>query len=167
MALNYAFQNRSRYAGVFFLDADTETSLQGDFERTHDELQLGIPKDKIGAIKRHFDIENFVSWLLIFDNADDLEAYRLSDYFPLGKNVHIIVTSRDPASSELAPQGVLLEMMDPEESKALLLSRAGLINPTQQTLRDVEAVLEQLSHLPLAIDQAGAYMRTRKCSPPF
>lgn len=165
MALNYAFKNRLHYAGVFFIDANTEISLQDDYEQIHDSLHLGNPKDKISAVQNHFQMEYSVNWLLILDNADDLEAYDLSSYFPISENVHIIITSRDHSSSELASEGVMLEMMEPEESKTLLLSRAGLVNPTEQTLQDVENVVEQLSHLPLAIDQAGAYMRTRKCSP--
>lgn len=165
MALTYAVRNRARYAGVFFLDADTETSLHEDFEKIYEDLQLGSPMDKTEAVKRHLDEYSSATWLLIFDNADDLEAYDLSGYFPLSENVHVIITSRDYASYELASEGLHLEKMDPEESKSLLVSRAGLTQPTEGTLRDVEAVLEQLSYLPLAIDQAGAYMRARNCSP--
>ncbi|KAI9746902.1 MAG: hypothetical protein M1835_002332, partial [Candelina submexicana] len=165
LALNYAFKNRLRYAGVFFVDANTEISLQDDYERVHDSLNLGSPKAKISAVQLYFQRKDSLNWLLIFDNADDLEAYDLSSYFPISENVHIIITSRDHSSSELALEGSLLEMMELGESKTLLLSRAGLINPTEQTLQDVENVVKQLSYLPLALDQAGAYMRTRQCSP--
>ncbi|CAF9906722.1 MAG: hypothetical protein ALECFALPRED_002615 [Alectoria fallacina] len=165
LALTFAFQQRSKYSGVFFLDADSETTLHEDFSKIHDDLDLGCPKDKIGAIKRWFDVEDNVNWLLIFDNADELKSYQLTNYFPLSKETHIILTSRDPNAAELTSDGLLLEMMEPEESKALLISRAGLINPSAKDLQDINQIVDELSHLPLAIDQAGAYTRTRKCSP--
>ena len=163
--MTFAFQQRSRYSGVFFLDADSETTLHEDFSKIHDDLDLGCPKDKVGAVKRWLDMEDDVNWLLIFDNADELESYQLTDYFPLSKAAHILLTSRDPNAAELTSEGLLLEMMEPEESKSLLISRAGLLNPSSKDLQDVDRIIEDLSHLPLAIDQAGAYIRTRKCSP--
>ena len=165
LALTFAFEQRPKYSGVFFMDADTESTLHAEFSRIHDELELGCPKDKVGAVKRWFDMDDDVNWLLIFDNADQLGSYRLTDYFPLSRNSHIILTSRDPSSIELASDGIQLEMMKPEESKALLLLRAGLATPSEKDLLDVARIVEDLSHLPLAIDQAGAYRRTRKCSP--
>lgn len=110
-------------------------------------------------------MEGDVNWLLILDNADELESYQLTDYFPLSRATHIILTSRDPNATELTSDGVPLEMMEPDESKALLISRAGLTSPTIKDLRDVDHITEELSHLPLAIDQAGAYIRTRRCTP--
>lgn len=164
LALIFAFQQRSKYSGIFFLDADSETTLHEDFSRIHDDLELDHPKDKIGAVKRWFDMEDDVNWLLIYDNADELESYQLTDYFPMSKEIHIISTSRDPNAAELTSDGLLLEM-EPEESKTLLISRAGLTCATDKDLQDVEYIVDELSHLPLAIDQAGAYIRTRKCSP--
>ena len=165
LALTFAFQERSNYSGVFFFDADSETTLHEDFARLHDDLDLRCPKDKVGAVKRWLDLEDNVNWLLIFDNADNLESYQLTDYFPLSNKTHIILTSRDPSAAELTSDGLLLEMMEPEESKALLISRAGLINPKEKDLQDVVSIVEGLSHLPLAIDQAGTYIRARQCSP--
>ena len=49
--------------------------------------------------------------------------------------------------------------MEPEESKALLTSRAGLNDPSSKELLDVITIVEDLSHLLLAIDQAAAYIR--------
>ncbi|SPJ79156.1 uncharacterized protein FTOL_07547 [Fusarium torulosum] len=166
LALTYALQNRSSYKGVFVLNADTEVSLQESFEQIHDRLSLAFSKDKVGAVKGHFDDENCVEWLLIFDNADNLESFHLTDYFPLGRNVHVIITSRDHKASELSPAGVLLEMMDPEDALDLLLFRSGVLNPSEQTVEDLQSIAKQLSYLPLAIDQASAYMRCRQCSPP-
>ncbi|KAH0545468.1 hypothetical protein FGG08_000469 [Glutinoglossum americanum] len=167
LALMFAFRHRAEYSGVFFLDADSENSLRDDMSRLHDELELGCPGDKIGATKRWFDLDanSNVNWLLIFDNADDLGSYQLTDYFPLSMHAHIVITSRDPNARELTPDGLLLEMMEPSESRDLLISRAGLTNPTEKDLLEIDEIIEKLSYLPLAIDQAGAYIRTRRCTP--
>lgn len=164
LALMFAFRERLKYSDVFF-DADSETTLHEDFARIHDDLNLDCLKDKVSAVKRWFDLKNDVNWLLIFDNADNLESYQLTDYFPLFNDTHIVFTSRDPSAAELASDGLLLEMMKPKEFKSLLISRAGLINSNEKELRDVNIIVKALSHLPLAIDQAGAFIRARKCSP--
>lgn len=39
---------------------------------------LGCPKDKIGAVKSQFDLDDDGNWLLILDSADELESYQLT-----------------------------------------------------------------------------------------
>ena len=55
-------------------------------------------------------------------------------------------------------------MIEPEESTALLISRTEPVNEVDKHLRDMEHLMEENSHRPLAIDQACADIRTRKCS---
>jgi hypothetical protein len=42
-------------------------------------------------------------WMLVFDNADDLEAVNLQDYFPTTPNGDILITSRQSQSILLGP----------------------------------------------------------------
>ncbi len=60
LALMFAFQERSKYSGVFF-DADSETTLHEDFARIHNDLNLDCLKDKVSAVKRWFDLKNDVN----------------------------------------------------------------------------------------------------------
>ena len=39
------------------------------------------------------------------------------------------------------------------------------MSATDKTLQDVDYIVDELSHLPWALAQAGAYIRTRKTSP--
>lgn len=63
-------------------------------------------------------------WLLVFDNVDDLETFRISDYFPNSISGNIILTSRRPEASHFG-EGWRLEVMPEQESVSLLSKSYG------------------------------------------
>ena len=68
--------------------------------------------------------EGNTEWLLVFDNVDDLETFRITDYFPSLKCGSIIVTSRRPEASRLG-EGWSLPVMSERESISLLQKAYG------------------------------------------
>ena len=116
-------------------------------------------------------------WLLILDNADDARVLldlqedstaknvapakrRLTDYIPQVPHGVVLVTTRD-RNSGWALTGdystpIQVESMDPLESLKLLKGKL----PAENESEAVELVME-LEHVPLAISQAGAYIRER------
>ncbi|MEU6062600.1 FxSxx-COOH system tetratricopeptide repeat protein [Streptomyces sp. NPDC047097] len=87
-------------------------------------------------------------WLLVFDNADDPE--RLGRFFPSGG--HILVTSRNQTWSQYGdalPVDVFLR----EESVEHLQRRARGLKP-----EDADRVAEAVGDLPLAVEQAAAWI---------
>lgn len=99
-------------------------------------------------------------WLAIFDNFDDPDAFhehRLSWYFPRDGRGHILVTSRHTGSARLG-KSLELSTMTEIESLALLLQRP--INGIDQN-PDGLKIASELGYLPLALDQAGSYIRAR------
>ncbi|KAF3934331.1 hypothetical protein ABW19_dt0209538 [Dactylella cylindrospora] len=103
-------------------------------------------------------------WLLIFDNADDLETFDLQKYIPSHGGGAILITSRRPEFSHSAEQ-VGLEGLDEKNAIRLLLRLANLPD-TPEVRKEAVTLTEKLGHMPLAISHAGCYMRETKVSFP-
>ncbi|KAH8647477.1 hypothetical protein BGZ60DRAFT_521339 [Tricladium varicosporioides] len=138
--------------------------------------QLGIPgweEDNVD-IKRL--VQDFLSkesagkWLLVFDNADDIgmwidrprserESGRLIEYLPRSAQGCIIFTTRDRKTAiKLAHQNIL-EVPEMNTDVATQLLQKYLVNhDLVSNKQDVNALLVQLTCLPLAIVQAAAYI---------
>jgi hypothetical protein len=73
----------------------------------------------IGAVKRWLERKGNDDWLLVFDNVDDLESFRISDFFPNSASGTIILTSRRPECARHGEE-LKLEVMNETESVTLL-----------------------------------------------
>jgi hypothetical protein len=127
--INPAFAQLAQPLGISGTD-----SIPATAHAVREALRLGRPYDR---------------WLLVFDNADT--PAQIKDFFPGGPG-HVLVTTRNPqwsAVSEPLEIGVFART----ESVALLRRRVpGLPDDDATQLADL------LGDLPLAIDQAGAWL---------
>lgn len=117
-------------------------------------------------------------WLLIFDNVDDLETFRISNFFPKGSHGSVIATSQRPECSRLG-EGWRVKIMDVPEGVSLLSKSYGRTVKEDdegtashpwplcrrfRTLiahldyQEARRVMETFGCLPLAIDQVGSYL---------
>ena len=101
-------------------------------------------------------------WLLILDNADDLSL--LPTFLPPALGGHLLMTTRAFAVGHLASR-IEVDTLSPEQGALFLLRRASLIGPDATLVhvslqeRDLAIqVSQELGGLPLALDQAGAYL---------
>jgi tetratricopeptide (TPR) repeat protein len=132
---------------------------------------LGIPDTEPAKmneqVKARLSQDSAGKWLLIFDNADDMEMWTkgsatappLKDILPRNDNGHILFTSRNrKLAVRLASPNVLsIPNVDQSTATQILeksLIQEGLLNDNHTTT----ALLEQLAFLPLAINQAAAYI---------
>ncbi len=171
-AVEYAYRYQHQYHSVLWLSAATLESLLSDLSRLAELLEVP-ERDPYNQQKTVSAVKNYLSqqrdWLLIFDNADDIEMVR--EYLPRGNktNGHIILTTRAQALGMVA-HAVQVEEMDTEEGMYLLLKRGSLLK-TDQILAQVsaadraiaESIVEVLGGLPLALDQAAAYIEETGC----
>lgn len=166
-ALHFMFQNRSKYeTGILFLNATSKASLAADFARLQQLLGLSESNDAVGSVKRWLSKEEHSNWLMVFDNADDLQVVPVWQYFPAIPWGHIIITSRNPeAIGGVAEEGCNLGPLTSEEARELLLETAGIPQPSREDLASVEEIVGLLGALPLALKHAGALMRSRCKSP--
>jgi tetratricopeptide (TPR) repeat protein len=89
-------------------------------------------------------------WLLIFDNADDPEDVKR--YLPGGLG-HVVITSRNQTWSEFAAP-LEIDVFTRQESVEHLRRRVPRLTAT-----DADRVADELGDLPLAIEQAGAWLQ--------
>lgn len=107
-------------------------------------------------------------WLLIFDNVDDLTL--ITPFLSIVGRGHTLLTTRATAIGGVA-QSVPVEKMTSEVGSLFLLRRAGILSLEEQfaVVGDTEralafAITQVLDGLPLALDQAGAYIKKTPCS---
>lgn len=170
-AVEYAYRYRSEYSAVLWVQADSQKSLVSDFVKLAGLLNLPEKDESdsgqiIAAVKLW--LQTHPHWLLILDNADDLEM--VYEFLPMLGEGHILLTTRSQATGP-SIKGVELIKMQREEGLLFLLRRAKLIDeetaladvsPTD--LQQAEAITQLLDGLPLALDQVGAYIEENRCS---
>ncbi|KXX76611.1 Regulatory protein AfsR, partial [Madurella mycetomatis] len=170
IALKHAFSHRHDYHHVFFVNAASQdTAVQG-FAKIHSLLQLGqanSDQDKVEIVRRWFSQSGNTRWLLIFDNADDLDGVDLWSFIPVVDAGDILITTRDGRidDPELSTLAIPLDMLSQEDALELLRRRSGVKAPLNEAqIGPATSIAQELGFLPLAIDQAAAYIQARKKS---
>ncbi len=166
-ALEYAYKYRSEYDYIFWIRADSEFTIQTDFVQIAEKLNLLEKNDEqsaviVAAVKRFLSAAHN-SWLIIFDNVEDPEL--IVKYRPDKSNGHILLTSRSHTFDVLGiTSSTELGEMAPEEALQFLLKRTGRENQqlSVETRLAAEQLTEELGYLPLALEQAGAYILKRQ-----
>jgi tetratricopeptide (TPR) repeat protein len=150
------------FSSVFWIDASSDgTITQGlkgicNLPAAKSSGLDGSPESAlhwIGLLK-----ENYI---IVFDNADVLSPAQLEIYFPPpGKRGNILITSRNAAMQCLTLPENSLEVTEMEENHAIeLLLKASCLDPHKIDFQaDALEIVKELCYLPLAIDQAGAYI---------
>jgi tetratricopeptide (TPR) repeat protein len=157
-AIEYAYRHRSSYQAVFWLKAETRDTLLSDFAAI--AAALGLPEAAaqqqqlaVAAAKRWLEAND--GWLLILDNADDLALAK--EFLPTHHAGHVLLTTGARALAGIA-EGVPLRVMSPDDAAQLLLRRAGIAHATPADSEIALQIAEELGYLPLALDQAGAFI---------
>jgi len=103
-------------------------------------------------------------WLIVFDNADDLLPQVVAKFFPPGNSGNILITSRNKSMGRLVPFENRIEINEMEEADAInLLLMASCLDPLPQHQPAAKNIVTELGCIPLAVDQAGAYIAAGKC----
>jgi Tfp pilus assembly protein PilF len=170
-AVEYAWRYRERYRAIFWADAESRETLLAGFVSMAALLNLPSAQAKdqelaVADVKRW--LEANPDWLLILDTADDLPL--VQPFLPNAGKGHLLLTTRAPAAGALAER-ISVRDMAPEEGALLLLRRAGVIAEDvllaaadQADLRFALQLSKELGGLPLALDQAGAFIQEMRLS---
>ncbi len=149
LAVEYAYRYRNDYQAVLWARAESADLLVSDFltiaalldlpERTEQEQ-----RKIVNATLRWFDTHE--GWLFILDNADHLGTARAFSTGTIAERIE-------------------LETMTIEEGMLFLLRRikrirgnASLESISETVWHQARAIVEAMDALPLALDQAGAYI---------
>jgi len=156
LALEYAYRNTAEYDIIWWIRSEETTTLASDYAALASELKLP-KKDEAdqnavnAAVKRW--LETHPAWLLVFDNVQKPEDIRT--YLPHGSAGHILITSRNPIWRGTATP-LDVHVLKRSESIDFLLKRTGYTDRASAA-----ALAEALGDLPLALEQAGAYMESK------
>jgi len=165
-AVKYAYQYWDEYKYILWANADSYDTLILDFVTIAKMLNLPNKDAKeqnlvITSVKLW--LETVSEWLLIFDNADEPEL--IEDFFPSKSKGHILVTSRAQTFQNLnIMTPVELDKLEPGESVQFLLKRTGRKDVERAEYDAIEQLAKEFDYLPLAMEQAGAYIFQRKSS---
>lgn len=177
IALEYAYRYALEYSAVFWIEAETSERITGSLLRIAESLSLpehlAADQPPILAAVQHW-LATHSRWLLIWDNLEDLDLPER--WLPPARQGIILITTRGPALGTLALGRELLPM-EQEEGMRFLLHRAKLLEPgaTREQIRQfaarsptnaaaAEELVTTMGGLPLALDQAGAYIEETGCS---
>ncbi|KAF7983132.1 hypothetical protein HWV62_24101 [Athelia sp. TMB] len=165
--LKYASQ---RYTYVFWIPATTVEKLsQGltsvldlvdDKDRHHPDQDV-----RLMAARRWLE-KSPHSWLLILDNATLDSIPFLREHLPRenSRGALIITTRTHQVAEDIVDVGAhILELkaLSVESSATLLINAAGLKESGDFDRKHVEKLVNQIGRLPLAVEQAGAYMKQK------
>ena len=156
-AIEYAHRNREFYNAVFWIKAETRDTLLADFASLAIPLKLPAANAKeqsasVYEVKQWLEIRS--GWLLILDNADELGLVK--EFVPRNTNGHVLLTTRARALAGLA-EPLPVRPMPPDEAALFLLHRARVAEDESQRSIALQ-ISKELGYLPLALDQAGAFI---------
>ncbi|KAF2184671.1 hypothetical protein K469DRAFT_579035, partial [Zopfia rhizophila CBS 207.26] len=147
-----------------WVNASSESAVRKEFEKLSEYLrspeEILIDSDsRIQLVSRRLN-QWKASWLLIFDDYDDPMSFRnIQDYMPQSDQGHVLVTSRDPDTWRLGEQ-LQIPAITEADALSLLLASASMPNADGAD-KDGLKIIRRLGCLPLALDQAGSYIRDR------
>jgi tetratricopeptide (TPR) repeat protein len=163
-AVEFAHRHRQDYRAVFFIVAEKATDLVGGFAAMAEKL--GLPnagRDQAAAVQAalRWLAEN-EGWLLILDNAD--EPSLLEPYLRDAGRGHVLITSRAPDFAVLNLDSERLASPPAEEARDFLLKRTRRQDAGVAERQAAADLAKELGNLPLALEQAAAYITTRQVS---
>src|SRR6266700_1609850 len=162
-AVEYTYRYRSEYRFIFWIRAETEVELQAGFVEIAWLLDLPEqhatnPADTVQAVK-HW-LEHTSAWLLVFDNADTPELLKAS--YPRTPRGHVLLTSRAQLFDTLGiARPLALAKMHPQEALDFLYTRTARAQSDPKEKHAAEHLATELGYLPLALEQAAAYMTAK------
>jgi tetratricopeptide (TPR) repeat protein len=167
LAIQYAWEHAENFSALLWLPADSESSIATGLARLCEVL--GLPEreereDSVRAEAMRRWLRTHSGWLLIADNADTREVQaallrEMRDWH----HGRVIITSRlEDWSLQSAPipLGTWTDMQGAQWLQARLADK-----PITCSETDASALSGELGGLPLALEQAAAYMVQRRIGP--
>jgi nucleoside phosphorylase len=166
LELAYRMQHRDDECSIFWIPCTSYKTVEQACMTI--AQMVGIQNVKPAEVKEHikayFSQKNW-KWLLIFDNADDLDMWAKDisttpalDFLPHNNQGHIIFTTRsEKLAVELASVMMYVRELD-QETGVEFLEKSLVQKSLLDDRKAVIALLKQLTFLPLAVAQAAAYI---------
>ncbi len=174
IATAFAYQTfeSKRFSTIFWIFSDSRETILRSFSDIAKKLGVtnagnsGLDQTQdidsreetpihVNAVLHWLTAQQNHEWLLIFDNLDDLEPLDVLEFMPNLPVGNIMITSRRQAAARYGEQ-IEIGVMGKDEAIDLLSRCARL--PSNTKPLPLGCLVEELGRLPLALDQAGAYI---------
>ncbi len=156
LAVEYAWRHCASYEVIWWLRANEVSTLASDYANLAGKLNLrekDEAEQKVIVEAVRYWLDHNPQWLLIFDNAPDHATIR--DFLPNSVDGHVLITSRNQDwKKACAP--VEMSVWSRAESISFLNKRTQLSDGPM-----AGEVADALGDLPLALEQAAAYIDTK------
>ena len=176
LAVEYIWRHKNEYpGGIFWISGESNITFQSSVREMALEMQITSPE-----IDFSFTLMKALAWLkkqgkmwcLVVDNLDQLEMSEdmrklLRGKWKQGSRGHVIITTRREPREILKETGVEekscieLKRLTQEQSVEFLRKKTGRTEGEDSEVRELAS---ELGGLPLALDQAAAYIRYLPCS---
>jgi tetratricopeptide (TPR) repeat protein len=155
VVVEYVYRQHAAYDLVWWVNGEQPASLLADLAALAGQLRLvtDAPQEAQVAALRGW-LERHQRWLLVLDNVDDPEA--VVELLPRGATGHVVLTSRTGVGWERLTSVLPVDVLAPGDAADLLLTRADETGPVAEAA--AATLAESLDGLPLALEQAGAYV---------
>jgi nucleoside phosphorylase/tetratricopeptide (TPR) repeat protein len=169
LELAYHMRERDSSCSIFWVPCTSYESIEQAFMTIAQIIGIhGVkPAEAKGRVKAYLSQERAGKWLLICDNADDMDMWVQSstdapvliDFLPQSEQGHILFTTRNRKLAVKLASYHVINISEPDTEVALKLLEKSLVRKQLLNDRDAAiALLHQLALLPLAISQAAAYI---------
>jgi hypothetical protein len=187
IAREFVSRRQSSFDAIFWVSAETEGKLAASFNEIAAELGLLDPSGFGNAVVSRNRVVNWLSnplksgrgtgydntddvppgfedladWLLVFDNADNLDL--LTEYWPITGTGSILITSRDPLAKQhmWTGVGVDLEGLEAPEAAVYLQEMALIGGGEPLETGDAIRLSERLTGLPIPLMRASGILLQR------
>ncbi len=152
LALEYAHRFMADYDLVWWVPSERAEETSGALAELARKMGLKVSENVAEAAEAALEElrrDTTPHWLLIFDNADDPK--QLEPYLPTGSG-HVLITSRNQAWTHSA-EPLEVDVFTRDESVGHLLRHVPDLD-----MADAKRVADALGHLPLAVEQASAWL---------
>jgi len=175
IALEFVYRSQSSYRRIYWISAATQESLLDGYQKIGKRASISIaPDSKPVEVAEQvlLWLKSTANWLLVIDNLDDIGVLStrnlgipniINSLLPeLGPGQHTLTTTRNAKADHIPAQAKEVQLFKEVDSITLLSSLSGiLILPASEEEKFAQKIAEELGNLPLAISQAGSYIKEK------
>ncbi|MEU1877697.1 tetratricopeptide repeat protein [Streptosporangium sp. NPDC020072] len=164
LALRYATTRITEYSLIWWIVADSEDQIRSGFAqlacRLHPSVALTTTMDQasdwaIGWLQCN------TNWLIILDNVEKLSHIKsILGQLSVG---HILITSRRNIRWPVSDGIIKLDVFEPKDAQIMLAE--AISSEAPEELDALAQIANELGYLPLALDQAAAFISQTQIPP--
>ncbi|KAL2801754.1 TPR-like protein [Aspergillus granulosus] len=171
LELAYRIRERDSRCSIFWIPCTSYASVEQAYMSIAQlvGMQDLKPGEATDRVKAYLSQDSAGKWLLIFDNADDIDMWAggssattgVTKFVPQGEQGCILFTTCNRKVAVKLASPFVIDISEPDAETGMEILEKAVIRKDLLANRDATiTLLQQLMFLPLAITQAAAYINT-------